>query len=69
MIHHDRGIDANKKVNGRKRQVIVDTGGRLGHVYVHAAGIADGYRGLGLSEDIFDRKKRLKKVFGDQAYN
>lgn len=69
MIYEDRGIDPNKKVNGRKRQIMVDTGGRIWHVHVHAAGIADGYGGLGLSDDIFDRKKRLKKVFGDQAYN
>ena len=29
MIYEDRGIDNNKKVNGRKRQLLVDTGGKL----------------------------------------
>jgi transposase len=68
MIGMYRGIDANKKANGRKRQLMTDMGGRLWHVHVHAAAISDGYGGLGLSEEIFERKKRLKKVFGDQAY-
>ncbi|RRB09832.1 IS5 family transposase, partial [Larkinella knui] len=37
LLSEQRGIDAAKKVNGRKRQIIVDTGGRLWNVYVHAA--------------------------------
>jgi transposase len=69
MIGGDRGLDPNKKVNGRKRQFLVDSGGRLWHTTVHAASIADGFGGLELSEAIFAQNKRLKKVFGDQAYN
>ena len=29
MLEKDRGIDGNKHINGRKRQYLVDTGGRL----------------------------------------
>lgn len=29
MIYESRGIDNNKIVNGRKLQLLVDTGGRL----------------------------------------
>lgn len=36
-----RGFDGNKKVNGRKRQVLVDTLGLLLKVVVHPAGLAD----------------------------
>jgi len=27
FIHHDKGVDGNKKINGRKRHVITDTAG------------------------------------------
>jgi hypothetical protein len=30
------GLDAYKRVNGRKRQVLCDTGGRIWRVVVHA---------------------------------
>ncbi|WP_374755916.1 transposase [Larkinella punicea] len=39
-----RGLDAAKKVNGRKRQIIVDTRGRLWSVYVHSANQAGSRR-------------------------
>lgn len=42
MIEKDRGIDGNKCVNGRKREYLVDTGGRLWVAVVDAANIADG---------------------------
>lgn len=32
-----RGLDARKRVNGRKRQVLCDTSGRIWRVHVHAA--------------------------------
>ncbi|WP_232540995.1 transposase [Spirosoma endbachense] len=37
MIWEERGLDANKRVNGRKRQLIVDTQGRLWVAGVHVA--------------------------------
>lgn len=35
----ERGYDAGKKVNGRKRHLVVDTVGNLLEIVVHAAGI------------------------------
>lgn len=37
MVFEYRGIDGNKKINGRKRQILVDVLGRLWKVKVHAA--------------------------------
>ena len=36
-LDQQRGLDAHKRVNGRKRQVLCDTGGRIWRVQVHAA--------------------------------
>lgn len=65
-----RGTDANKRVNGRKRQLVVDTQGRLWMADVHAANQADGPTAFSLIDDILWRVgERLEKVYGDQAYN
>ena len=37
FIKSDKGIDGHKRVNGRKRQVLVDTLGLVWAVFVHAA--------------------------------
>lgn len=42
MICEYRGLDTHKRVNGRKRQLVVDTQGRLWAAKVHAASQADG---------------------------
>ena len=41
MIKRDRGYDGNKKVNGRKRQFLVDSGGRIWDACAHAANMYD----------------------------
>ena len=70
MISEYRGIDANKRVNGRKRQLAVDTQGRLWVAAVHAANQADGPAAVSLIGDILWRVgERLEKVYGDQSYN
>lgn len=69
MLEKDRGIDGNKKVNGRKRQFLVDTGGRLWGVEVHAANIADGKGGVALLDNMEAWATRLEKLLGDTAYN
>jgi transposase len=68
MICEDRGLDAHKKVNGRKRQLIVDSGGRLWFATVHAANIHDGAAALGFLPDIICQDERLSKIYGDQSY-
>lgn len=44
FISQDKGIDGNKRVNGRKRHIMVDTFGLVWSVIVHAANIHDGKR-------------------------
>ncbi|WP_373330942.1 IS5 family transposase [Salmonirosea aquatica] len=68
MICADPGLDAHKKVNGRKRQLLVDTGGRLWAADVHSANQADGPASLPLVSGILWYGDRIEKVFGDQAY-
>ena len=68
MIFEDHGFDAHKKVNGRKRQYMVDTGGRLWRVKVHAANIHDGIGALSLLDTLTDIDERLEKILGDEAY-
>ncbi|MFD2574688.1 IS5 family transposase [Spirosoma soli] len=70
MIGEYRGKDVNKRVNGRKRQFVVDTQGRLWAADVHAANQADGVAAIPLIKTIlWGAGERLEKVFGDQAYN
>jgi transposase len=40
-LSQQRGFDAHKWVNGRKRQLLCDTGGRIWRVDVHAANSHD----------------------------
>jgi putative transposase len=68
MINCDRGIDGNKKVNGRKRQTLVDTMGLVWGTLVHAANGSDSLYGAVLMIELKDVLKRLKKVLVDQGY-
>lgn len=68
MIFEDRGIDGNKKVNGRKRQILVDTIGRIWVADVHAAHHHDSPGGLTLLERLPKNLTRLKKIMGDKSY-
>ena len=68
MIHEHRGIDANKKVNGRKRQFLVDTAGRIWRVLSHAAHGHDGKASQPIVDDLSAIDFRLKKFLGDEAY-
>ena len=68
MIFEDRGIDSNKKVNGRKRQILVDTEGRLWRAFAHAANLHDGPAGRELLKDTQSFDRYLKKIMGDDAY-
>jgi hypothetical protein len=68
MIFESRGIDGNKKINGRKRQVLVDVLGRLWKVKVHAAHQHDSPEGVGLLEDMPEQFPRLEKIMADKSY-
>lgn len=65
----DHGIDGNKKINGVKRHILVDTMGLLLAVFVTAASVTDAIA----AREVFQRAKaeglpRLKKVLGDHVY-
>ena len=62
------GFDSHKVVNGRKRHLLVDTGGRLWAADVHAANEGDGPAAKPLVSDILWYGERVETVFGDGAY-
>lgn len=68
FLSKDRGLDGNKKVNGRKRQTLVDTLGLVWAACVHAANISDTVGGTKLVERIEGQVPRLKKILIDHAY-
>jgi putative transposase len=68
MLDQDRGIDGNKKVNGRKRQVLVDTLGLVWGVLVHSANGSDSLFGGTMMIELKDILTRVQKVLVDQAY-
>lgn len=64
----ERGLDGNKKINGRKRQILVDVKGRIWKTSVHAANKHDSPEGVGLLVNVPDELPRLKKIMADQSY-
>ena len=71
-LGQQRGLDAHKRVNGRKRQVLCDTGGRIWRVVVHAANDHDS-RGACPLLPTRDQLRpawasRLRSILTDNAY-
>lgn len=64
----ERGYDAGKKINGRKRHIAVDTVGNLLDVVVHAAGIQDYHGAKPLLLKLTDTVTTLKKLWADGIY-
>jgi putative transposase len=64
-----RGIDAHKKVNGRKRHLVVDTLGMVMAAVVHSAGIQDRDGAKLVLQQLVGRFPRLKKILADAIYN
>ena len=63
-----RGYDGGKKVNGRKRHILVDTEGLLLKVKVHEAGLHDRMGANMVLEGLSNRFPRMRKVWADYAY-
>jgi len=63
-----RGYDAGKKVNGRKRHLLVDTLGLLLMVVVHAANIQDRDGAKLVLEKVKGRFPRLQLIWADGGY-
>lgn len=68
FLSKSRGLDGNKKINGRKRQVLVDTFGLVWATFVHAANLPDTQAGTKLIEKVKGNIPRLKKILIDQGY-
>jgi transposase len=68
FIDQDKGIDGNKRVNGRKRHVITDTLGLVWGVVVHAAHQADGVMAHHVVAPLQGYLHRMKKILADAAY-
>ncbi len=62
------GRHAAKKLAGRKRHILVDTGGLLMRVVVHAADVADRDGARLVLDGITAHHPRLKRVWADQPY-
>jgi len=63
-----RGYDAGKKVNGRKRHLLVDTLGLILMVVVHAANIQDPAGAKLVFEKVKGRLPRLQLIWADGIY-
>ncbi|GAA3827984.1 hypothetical protein GCM10023083_71270 [Streptomyces phyllanthi] len=63
-----RGFDGGKKVNGRKRHIVVDTLGLLLAVMVTAASVTDRDAGQALLDRLRERHWRITRVWADGGY-
>ncbi len=63
-----RGIDGNKRINGRKRHIVTDTLGLVWGVVVHAANLTDGQMAHKVVEPLVGYLYRMKKILADAAY-
>jgi putative transposase len=64
----ERGYDAGKKINGRKRHIAVDTRGNLLKVIVHSAGIQDYHGAKLLLAQLLELVPTLEKLWADGIY-
>jgi len=62
------GYDAGKKVNGKKRHIVVDTQGLLIQAIVHAADVQDRDSGVLLMGTLFGLYPFLLKLYADSGY-
>lgn len=63
-----RGFDGGKKINGRKRHVIVDSLGLLLMVLVTAADVTDREAACGMLEHLRTRHRKIRLVWADGGY-
>lgn len=63
-----RGYDAGKKINGRKRHIVVDTTGNLMTVNVHSAGVQDRDGGKKLLRETLKKFPTIQLVWADGGY-
>lgn len=62
------GFDAGKRVNGRKRHIVVDTLGNLLDVVVHAANIQDYHGAKYVLRKVTETVDTLQRIWADGMY-
>lgn len=63
-----RGYDAGKKINGRKRHIVVDTLGLILAVVVHSADVQDRDGAKQVLRKLKGLHPRLKRIWADGGY-
>src|SRR6266545_2107859 len=63
-----RGIDAGKRIKGRKRHIVTDTEGFLLAVRVHEANIQDPHGAVALLRSLRQCFPELRHIFADRVY-
>lgn len=63
-----RGADGGKKIKGRKRHIVTDTGGLLLSAEIHAANENDGKAGLRVLKSLCGCFERMKKIYAGGGY-
>ena len=63
-----RGLDAGKRVKGRKRHIVTDTEGLLLAVLVHPANIQDVHGAVPLLRSLRQRMPGPRHIFADRVY-
>ena len=69
MVGGPRGYDGGKKVNGRKRHLLVDTQGLIIRAVVHPADILARHGAKLLLAPLQDQLPRLHHIWADSAYS
>ena len=63
-----RGLDAGKRIKGRKRHIVTDTEGLLLAVLVHPANVQDVHGAVPLLRCLRRRFRKLRHIFADRVY-
>ena len=63
-----RGLDAGKRIKGRKRHIVTDTEGLLLAVLVHPANVQDVHGAVPLLRAVRRRFRKLRHIFADRVY-
>lgn len=63
-----RGLDAAKRIKGRKRHIVTDTCGNLLAVHVHPANVQDCHGAVPLLATLRQRFPRLGHILADRVY-
>lgn len=63
-----RGLDAGKRIKGRKRHIVTDTEGLLLAVLVHPANVQDVHGAVPLLRSLRRRFPKLRHIFADRVY-